>query len=310
MLRRHPQDRTIERRRVGIAEIRGCRVGIAATCTLSLAIAATSAGAGEAVRDSSSAALVTILSGAHEFRIRKLAPRSEAPGVWDADQSSAWVREAASPERRLNARRGKVLVNLLADSRFPRPTNERLLEELERNCGPEDCDFLLTTRRPAAQFLLLFPEMEIRWLEPDSAMHSQRFRAHGREVAGILAESFPRDSAIQDLPAAVEWVLRGPTQHSQEGEHVSVFEGQPQVVARAPCAPPEFSRSARIEGTVLLEVMLDRIGRVRFVRVKRSIPVLDAWAMDCLRRWTFKPGEFNGHPLAFRVTVPVKFVLE
>ena len=75
---------------------------------------------------------------------------------------------------------------------------------------------------------------------------------------------------------------------------------------RAPVYP-EIARVARIQGTVILEVTVDREGNVTAVRVVRSVPLLDQAAIDAVREWKYVPSDSDASRV-FPVQVP--FILE
>jgi TonB family protein len=72
---------------------------------------------------------------------------------------------------------------------------------------------------------------------------------------------------------------------------------------------PRVAQQARIEGTVVLETVIDVTGHVTSVRVLRSIPLLDQAATDAVRGWTFTPTLLNGVPVPVVMTVTVRFAL-
>jgi periplasmic protein TonB len=72
---------------------------------------------------------------------------------------------------------------------------------------------------------------------------------------------------------------------------------------------PALARAARREGTVILEAVLDIDGSVREARVLRSIPLLDAAALEAVQQWTFTPTLLNGEPVPVVLTVTVVFSL-
>ena len=55
--------------------------------------------------------------------------------------------------------------------------------------------------------------------------------------------------------------------------------------------------------------MLDAEGTVREARVLRSVPLLDAAALDAVRQWRFTPTRLNGIPVPVVMTVTVMFSL-
>jgi len=80
------------------------------------------------------------------------------------------------------------------------------------------------------------------------------------------------------------------------------------IVSVDPIYPP-LARSARVEGVVILETVLDASGRVTTVRVLRSIPLLDQAAVDAVREWRFTPTLLNGVAVPVVMTVTVQFTL-
>jgi len=50
-------------------------------------------------------------------------------------------------------------------------------------------------------------------------------------------------------------------------------------------------------------------GGVANARVLRSVPLLDAAALDAVSRWRFTPTEFEGRRVSLLMTVTVNFTL-
>jgi protein TonB len=76
---------------------------------------------------------------------------------------------------------------------------------------------------------------------------------------------------------------------------------------------PNYPKSAfkkGIEGTVLVEFVIDRQGRVGQARVLTSVPELDAAALKCVKAWRFEPAVKHGHPVATVAHVPVLFKIK
>lgn len=73
---------------------------------------------------------------------------------------------------------------------------------------------------------------------------------------------------------------------------------------------PEIARSARVEGIVFLEALIDDDGTVREVKVLRSHPLLDGAAVEAVRQWRFTPTLLNGVPVQVIMTVTVNFMLK
>jgi periplasmic protein TonB len=70
---------------------------------------------------------------------------------------------------------------------------------------------------------------------------------------------------------------------------------------------PQEAFVKRIEGTVELEILIDEAGRVVEARVVKSIPLLDAAAIETVRAWLFAPAIKNGYAVATLARAPVTF---
>jgi protein TonB len=75
---------------------------------------------------------------------------------------------------------------------------------------------------------------------------------------------------------------------------------------------PEYPQEAfvkKVEGTVVIEIVIDANGRVVGTRMLRSIPLLDAAAIACVRQWVFLPAIKGGRPVVTIARAPVSFVI-
>ena len=84
----------------------------------------------------------------------------------------------------------------------------------------------------------------------------------------------------------------------------------PALLKRVGPEYPELAVRAQVEGVVILEAVVDQLGRVEDVRVLRSIPLLDNAAKAAVRQWEYSPLLLNGKPERFIVTVTVSFRLK
>ena len=73
---------------------------------------------------------------------------------------------------------------------------------------------------------------------------------------------------------------------------------------------PAIARAARVQGLVIIEVTIGVNGKVQDARIRRSIPLLDAAALDAVRQWEYTPTRLNGTPVAVLMTVTVNFRLQ
>jgi len=84
----------------------------------------------------------------------------------------------------------------------------------------------------------------------------------------------------------------------------------PRLLKRVEVVYPEDARKARVEGVVIVEVTTDTFGRVRTVKILRSIPMLDQAAIDAVRQWIFEPRLFGGKPREMIFTTTVTFQIK
>ena len=74
-------------------------------------------------------------------------------------------------------------------------------------------------------------------------------------------------------------------------------------------AYPALARAAHVEGIVIIEATIGPDGKVQDARVLRPNPLLEAAALDAVRRWEYTPTLLNGIPVAVVMTVTVDFRL-
>jgi TonB family protein len=76
---------------------------------------------------------------------------------------------------------------------------------------------------------------------------------------------------------------------------------------------PQYSEEARsmgIQGTVLVEALIDQNGRVIAAEVIHSVhPSLDSATLQAVQGWTFTPATVEGRPVMKVVQIPVTFQL-
>lgn len=73
---------------------------------------------------------------------------------------------------------------------------------------------------------------------------------------------------------------------------------------------PSFALQAHIEGVVILEATIGVDGRIKEIKVLRSIKELDDAAVKAVRAWEYKPTVVNGQAVQVITTIPVNFNLE
>jgi TonB family protein len=86
----------------------------------------------------------------------------------------------------------------------------------------------------------------------------------------------------------------------------------PQVVNEVRAEYTSEARQNRIEGKVVLEVVVlsdGKVGDVKVVESLDSVYGLDTNAVKAMKQWVFKPGTKDGKPVAVRVHAVINFTL-
>src|SRR5687768_15362963 len=85
------------------------------------------------------------------------------------------------------------------------------------------------------------------------------------------------------------------------------YDEPPRLIKATKPVYPQEAFVKKIEGVVQLAILIGANGRVVNARVVRSIPMLDAAAIQTVREWIFTPAMKAGRPVATRASAPVTF---
>lgn len=136
-------------------------------------------------------------------------------------------------------------------------------------------------------------------------------------TVGISA-AWEEIEAVEDLPVDMpemetgEDLFRNPVTPWQEPRQVfTAFDTEPRVLKTAKPVYPELAREAGAEGTVLVEVTVDRTGRVTEARVVGSDTViaLEKAAVDAAMKYLFSPALQRNVPVTVRTVLTFEFRL-
>ncbi len=120
------------------------------------------------------------------------------------------------------------------------------------------------------------------------------------------------DALEKEMPAPPAQVARAETAPRVQPDTVAVTKARPVYRANSPPGYPGLARRRGYEGTVILEVLVDRRGRVGELRLFKSSKhrVLDRAAMASVKKWLFEPGTRDGVPIEMWVRIPIRFRLK
>ena len=117
------------------------------------------------------------------------------------------------------------------------------------------------------------------------------------------------------FPILAAFLLLGslaPTLPAQD-EPLTAGSGGVSVPKRAKTVPPEYPAEAQaqgIRGIVILELIIDKEGKVAEARTVRSVPGLDEAALTAARQWAYEVTKVDGKPVSVRLTVPITFAMK
>jgi TonB family protein len=132
------------------------------------------------------------------------------------------------------------------------------------------------------------------------------------EFAGYFALQSSRGAAIefrnlrlQRIPSAGVPFGQGAHRFSEPGMEF------PRALKQGKPFYPKEPHDGGIQGTVVLEVVVEATGLVGDIRVVTSVhPDLDEAAIASARQWRFAPGKLSGSPVAVIVPMEVEFALK
>jgi protein TonB len=79
----------------------------------------------------------------------------------------------------------------------------------------------------------------------------------------------------------------------------------------APIQPvyPAIARAARIQGTVVVQAIISKDGKIEQLHVISGPPMLQSAATEAIQRARYRPLLLNGEPVAVETTINVVFTM-
>ena len=81
------------------------------------------------------------------------------------------------------------------------------------------------------------------------------------------------------------------------------------LIRRVQPAYPPLARSARIQGQVVLAVVISEEGMIENLRVLEGHPMLVRAALDAVSQWRYRPYVLNNEPVEVETRITVNFSL-
>ncbi|MGA8089342.1 MAG: M56 family metallopeptidase [Terracidiphilus sp.] len=101
-------------------------------------------------------------------------------------------------------------------------------------------------------------------------------------------------------------------QDSKKGapHSVSAATMQGNVISKVTPKYPPKAKTARIQGTVVLDAVITKNGHVDSLKIVSGPSELQQSALDAVRQWRYKPFLLNGEPMEVETTINVVYSLE
>lgn len=124
----------------------------------------------------------------------------------------------------------------------------------------------------------------------------------GGSMGGVLGGVIGGTGAVPQPIAPKE---KGPRAPVRVGGRVK----EPRLITRVDPRYPPLAVQTHLQGTVIVEAIIDEHGDVVEAKVVSGPPLLIQSALDAVRRWKYEPTYLNDEPLAVQLNVTVQFTL-
>ena len=169
---------------------------------------------------------------------------------------------------------------------------------------------------PSSRVAMLASERGIDFEPTDDFLQQLRTAGAGQDVVDAL-------KAAERVKPPKEALAHPPQPESQKGTRqttssrtkVQRIRVSGQVAAtklihqEAPEYPP-LAKTAHIQGTVRMQVVIDKDGTVEDIKVLSGHPLLIESALEAVSRWRYQPTYLNGKPVEVLTEVDINFQLK
>jgi TonB family protein len=82
------------------------------------------------------------------------------------------------------------------------------------------------------------------------------------------------------------------------------------ILTKVPPVYPPAAKKAKIQGTVVLSVVIGEDGNIKNLQVVSGPNELQQSSIDAVRQWLYKPFLLNGNPVEVKTTVNIIYSLQ
>lgn len=84
----------------------------------------------------------------------------------------------------------------------------------------------------------------------------------------------------------------------------------PQVLSEVRPEYPKEAKDKKLEGKVVLDILVDQAGVVRQANIVEGNPIFRAGALEAMKKFRFRPAKVEGKPVAVKIRYTLNFELE
>jgi len=195
------------------------------------------------------------------------------------------------PAARANQTQGAVVLDALIDKEG-KPSSLRVINNIDPELAKAAVDAVKQWQyRPT---LLNGEPVEV------ATTITTSFAAVSPSTPSVFESSTPRPTPPPPPPPPP------PPSRIRQGGNVQ----QAMLLTQVKPVYPLEAKEARIQGVVVLEVVIGKDGLVSEVRIITGHPTLQQAAVDSVRQWQYKPTLLNGEPVEVVSTVTVNFAFQ
>jgi periplasmic protein TonB len=127
------------------------------------------------------------------------------------------------------------------------------------------------------------------------------------QAPNLFVASGTDDSVLNSIAQILARPVPYPVAAVRPSRVSVMMEGN--LVDRVEPIYPTIAKQAGIEGTVVIEAIISRTGRIEQEQILSGHPLLARAALDAVRRWKYRPYVLDGEAVEVDTQVMVRFVL-
>jgi len=168
-----------------------------------------------------------------------------------------------------------------------------------------DFKVLFSDRENEIQFVNAFAPALEKWGQKYGSYYS----AYGVNIANLQTVLAKQQLAIGSQQQTQQGAFKD-KEYTGGAYKVGGGVSAPSVLYKVEPTYTEEAHTAKLQGTVVLQLVVDEKGRAQNVKVTRSLGLgLDEKAVEAVEKWTFKPGMKEGKPVPVTGQIEISFRL-